>query len=152
VRQKKEGCSFKFLSTMGCGSSRPYTKKDVETYIKKNQLRLPSPELVDGSIKLTSHDGFYNASSLLDSTWLHGKMTNNEYRQSIEHINERIAQSIIGTSNFLRINQIPKVQSTRLAIEELNAKYTGRVHFVYQTNDQENSINSTESFIFINFK
>lgn len=137
---------------MGCGSSRPYTKKEVETYVKKNQLRLPSAELVDGSIKLKSSDGFYNSSSLLDSTWLQGKITNNEYRDAINHINQRIAQSIIGSSNHLPINQVPKSQSTKLAIEELNAKYTGRVHFVYQSDEQENSINSTESCIFINFK
>jgi hypothetical protein len=137
---------------MGCGSGRPYTQKDVEKYIKKNQLHLPSAEFIDGSIKLTSNDGFYNASSLLDSTWLKGKITNNEYRQSIEHINERIAQSIIGTSNNLPINQIPKSQSTKLAIAELNDKYKGRVQFAYQTNDQGNSLYPTESFIFINFK
>jgi hypothetical protein len=137
---------------MGCGSGRPYTEKDVETYIKKNQLRLPSPELVDGSIKLISTDGFYNSSSLLDATWLQGKITNNEYRQAIEHINQRIAQAVIGTSNTLPIKEIPKTQSTILAIQELNAKYTGRVHFVYQQNDQDNSINSTESFILISFK
>jgi hypothetical protein len=137
---------------MGCGSGRPYTEKEVETYIKKNQLRAPSPEFINGSIKLTSKDGFYNSNLLLDSTWLQGKMTNNEYRQSIEHINQRIAQSIIGTSNQLPVNQIPKSQSTRLAIEELNAKYTGRVNFVFQTNDQENFVSPTESFIFINFK
>ncbi len=137
---------------MGCGSGRPYSEKDVETYIKKNQLRLPSPELVDGSIKLISTDGFYNSSSLLDATWLQGKITNNEYRQAIEHINQRIAQAVIGTSNTLPIKEIPKTQSTILAIQELNAKYTGRVHFVYQQNDQDNSINSTESFILISFK
>ncbi len=137
---------------MGCGSGRPYSEKDVETYIKKNQLRLPSPELVDGSIKLISTDGFYNSSSLLDATWLQGKITNNEYRQAIEHINQRIAQAVIGASNNLPIKEIPKTQSTILAIQELNAKYTGRVHFVYQQNDQDNSINSTESFILISFK
>jgi hypothetical protein len=138
---------------MGCGAGRPYTKKEVETYINKCQLRLPSAELVDGGvIKLTSNDGFFNASSLLDSKWLQGKLTNSEYRQAIEHLNQRVAQSIIGTSNHLPINQIPKTQSTKLAIEELNAKYTGRVHFDYRHNEQENSVNTTESYIYINFK
>jgi hypothetical protein len=137
---------------MGCGSGRPYTEKDVQTYIKKNELHLPSPELVDGSIKLTSHDGFYNSSSLLDSTWLQGKITNNEYRQAIEHINQRVAQAVIGTSNTIPINLVSKSQTTILAVEELNAKYAERVHFVYRQTEQGESINPTESFILISFK
>jgi hypothetical protein len=135
---------------MGCGGSRPYTQEEIESYIKKCQSRLPSAELIDGGvIKLTSNDGFFNANSLLDSTWLQGKITNNEYRQAIEHINQRVAQAVIGTSNHLSINQVPKSQSAKLAIEELNAKYAERVHFAYQQNDQENA---TESIVFINFK
>jgi hypothetical protein len=134
---------------MGCGSGRPYTEKDVKTYIDKNQLRLPSPELVDGSIKLTSHDGFYNSNSLLDSTWLQGKMTNHEYRQAIEHINKRVAQTVIGTPSAIPINLITKSQTTHLAVEELNAKYAGRVHFAYQQNEQDNP---TEFHILISFK
>ena len=135
---------------MGCGGSRPYTKEEVESYIKKCQPRLPSAELIDGGvIKLTSNDGFFNANALLDSTWLQGKITNNEYRQAIEHINQRAAQAVIGTLNHLSINQVPKSQSAKLAIEELNAKYAERVHFAYEQNEQENT---TESFVFINFK
>ena len=134
---------------MGCGSGRPYTEKDVQTYISKNQLRLPSPELVDGSIKLTSHDGFYNSSSLLDSTWLQGKMTNTEYRQAIEHINQRVAQTVIGQPSAIPINLITKSQTTLLAVEELNAKYTERAHFVYKQDAPENP---TESYILISFK
>ena len=138
---------------MGCGSGRPYTNKEIETYIEKCQSRLPSAELIDGNtIKLTSNDGFFNANSLLDATWLQGKMTNNEYRQAIVHINQRVAQSVIGTSNNLSINEIPKAQTTKLAIEELNAKYEGRIHFVYKQNDQENSTDTNESFIYISFK
>src|ERR1700739_4166905 len=106
---------------MGCGTSRPYTKKEVETHLNKCQLRLPSAELVDGGvIKLTSNDGFFNSSSLLDSRWLQGKITNSEYRQAIEHINQRIAESIVGTAKNLSIDQIPKNQSAKLAVEELN--------------------------------
>jgi hypothetical protein len=135
---------------MGCGGSRPYTEKEIETYINKCQPRLPSAELTDdGVIKLTTNDGFFNASSLLDSTWLHGKITNTEYRQAIEHINQRVAQAMAGSMNNLSIAEIPKSQSTLLAVEELNAKYAGRVQFSYRQNEQGNP---TESFIFISFK
>jgi hypothetical protein len=138
---------------MGCGSGRPYTKKEIDTYIEKCQSRLPSAELIDGNIiKLTSNDGFFNANSLLDAKWLQGKMTNNEYRQAIEHINQRVAQSVIGTSNNLSINEIPKAQTTKLAVEELNGKYQGRVHFAYEQKDQGNEINTADSFVFISFK
>ncbi|CAF1130272.1 unnamed protein product [Rotaria sp. Silwood1] len=138
---------------MGCGSGRPYSEKEVEKYIKKCQPRLQSAELTeDGRIKLKTTDGFFNASPLLDSTWLQGKITNNEYHQAIEHINHRIAQSVIGTSNNLSIEQIPKSQSAKLALEELNAKYEGRIHFTYEQNNVENSINTNESFIYISFK
>lgn len=130
---------------MGCGSGRPYTEKDIQNYIEKNQLRLPSPELIDGSIQLKSTDGFYNSNALLDSTWLKGKMTNNEYRQAIEHINQRVSQSVIGTSSTIPVNEITKAQTTRLAVEELNSKYSGRVQFTYQESPPE-------TFILISFK
>ncbi|CAF4573705.1 unnamed protein product, partial [Rotaria sp. Silwood2] len=79
-----------------------------------------------------SYDRFFNSSSLLDSTWLKGKIINNEYRQAIKHINRRIGQSLTGTLNNLPINQISITQFTILAIEELHAKYAGRIHFVYK--------------------
>lgn len=128
---------------MGCGSGRPYTEKDVRNHIEKTQPRLPSPELIDGSIQLKSTDGFYNSSSLLDSTWLKGKLTNNEYRQAIEHINDRVAQAVIGTSSTIPMNEITKAQTTMLAVQELNAKYSGRAQFTYRENPPE-------SFILIN--
>ncbi|CAF2635804.1 unnamed protein product [Rotaria sp. Silwood2] len=138
---------------MGCGSGRPYGEKEVKAYIEKCQPRLPSAELTeDGNIKLKTTDGFFNSSPLLDSTWLQGKITNNEYREAIEHINKRVAQSVIGTSNTLSIEQVPKSHSAKLAIEELNSKYEGRIHFSYEQNNAENSINTNESFIFITFK
>ena len=128
---------------MGCGSGRPYTQKDVEKYIEKNQQRLPSPELVDGSIKLKSTDGFYNANSLLNSTWLKGKLNNEEYRRAIEHINQRVAQTIIGTPKSVPINLVIKTQTTMLAVEELNAKYKGRARFSYQQDDPADPIKSS---------
>ncbi|CAF0970073.1 unnamed protein product [Adineta steineri] len=138
---------------MGCGAGRPYTKKDIEIYLNKNQLRLPSAELVEGgTIKLKTNDGFFNSSTLLDSKWLQNKMTNSEYHQAIEHINQRVAHAVLGTSTTLPINQIPKSQTALLAVEELNDKYKGRVHFLFQHTEQENSINATESFLYINFK
>ena len=138
---------------MGCGSGRPYTEKDIEMYVKKNQVRLPSAELIDGTtIRLKSDDGFFNASSLLDSTWFKGKMSNHEYSQSIEHINQRVAQCLIGASNNLSISQIPKAQSTKLAIQELNAKYADRVTFAFEANDDPNSTDASHSFLYIKVK
>ena len=128
---------------MGCGSGRPYTQKDVEKYIEKNQQRLPSPELVDGSIKLKSTDGFYNANPHLDATRLKGKLTNDEYCQAIKHINQRVAQTIIGTPKSVPINLVIKTQTTMLAVEELNAKYKGRARFSYQQDDPADPIKSS---------
>ena len=128
---------------MGCGSGRTYTQKDVDKYIEENQQRLPSPELVDGSIKLKSTDGFYNANSLLNSTWLKGKLNNEEYRRAIEHINQRVAQTIIGTPKSVPINLVIKTQTTMLAVEELNAKYKGRARFSYQQDDPADPIKSS---------
>ena len=128
---------------MGCGSGRPYTQKDVDKYIEENQHRVPSPELVDGSIKLKSTDGFYNANSLLNSTWLKGKLNNEEYRRAIEHINQRVAQTIIGTPKSVPINLVIKTQTTMLAVEELNAKYKGRARFSYQQDDPADPIKSS---------
>ncbi|CAF1401704.1 unnamed protein product [Rotaria sordida] len=134
---------------MDCGRGRTYTEK----HINNCQSRLPSAELIDNNIiKLISYDRFFNSSSLLDSTWLKGKIINNEYRQAIKHINRRIGQSLIGTLNNLPINQISITQFTILAIEELHAKYAGRIHFVYKKNDQPSEFNTPQSFIFINSK
>ncbi|CAF1077496.1 unnamed protein product [Rotaria sordida] len=97
------------------------------------QSRLRLAKLLDNNIfKLTSYDGFFNS--------------------TIEHINQRISQSLVGTSNNLPINQIPITQSTILAIEELNAKYAGRIHFVYKKNDQANEINTSQSFFLLILK
>ncbi|CAF1221062.1 unnamed protein product [Rotaria sordida] len=92
----------------------PLTKNNCQSHLR-------SAKLIDNNIfKLTSYDGFSNSSLLFDSTWLKGKITNNEYRQAIEQINQRIGQSLVGASNNLPLNQIPITQSTILAIEELN--------------------------------
>ncbi|CAF4818682.1 unnamed protein product, partial [Rotaria sp. Silwood2] len=108
-------------------------KNILKKHINNCQSHLPSAELIDNNIiKLTSYDRFFNSSSLLDSTWLKGKIINNEYRQAIKHINRRIGQSLTGTLNNLPINQISITQFTILAIEELHAKYAGRIHFVYK--------------------
>ncbi|CAF4183814.1 unnamed protein product, partial [Rotaria sordida] len=70
------------------------------------QSRLRLAKLLDNNIfKLTSYDGFFNS--------------------TIEQINQRIDQLLVGTSNNLPINQIPITQSTILAVEKLNAKYAG---------------------------
>lgn len=138
---------------MGCGNGRPYTEKEVTAYVEKCQSRLPSAEITeDNSIKLRSVDGFFNASPLLDSTWLQGKITNDEYRQAIQHINQRVAQSVIGASNILPISQIPKSQSAKLAIEELNAKHGTLVYFAYIKDSQENPSDRNESYVYISFK
>lgn len=138
---------------MGCGAGRSYTERDVTAHISKGQTRLPSAELVDGDvIKLTSKGGFFNASSLLDAQWLKGKMTNSEYRQAIEHINERVGQSVVGSSARLSIDDVPKSQSAKLAVDELNEKYRGRVQFAFRRDEKENSMSNGESFILISFK
>ena len=116
---------------MGCGTSRLYTQEEIQRHLKDIQARLPSAELLDDQrIQLTKKHGFFNSSALLDSSWLNNhRWTNDGYREAIDHLNQRIAQSIVGTPKDLSIEQVPTSQATKLALQELNAKYEGRAQF-----------------------
>ena len=144
--------TFSLLINMGCGGSQVYTENDVKKYLNDNILRYPSAELVDGTIRLKSLDGFFNSNSLLDSSWLQGKLTNQEYRQAIEHVNQRVSQATIGTPKHVSIDQVQKAQTTLLAVEELNGKYSERARFKYEYTQQENTIQPAESYLIISFK
>ena len=126
---------------MGCGTSHFYTAKEVQRHLDEKHARLPSAELLpDQTIQLTKKHGFFNASSLLNSTWLRDRLTNDEYRQAIVHVNERLAQSMVGTAKQLPIESVPTYQTLKLALEELNSKYVGRAHFSCATEEDSAKI------------
>lgn len=116
---------------MGCGASGFYTQEEIQRHLRDIQDRLPSGELLDDQrIELTKKHGFFNSSALLNSSWLNNhRWTNDGYRQAIEHLNQRIAQSIVGTPKDLPIEQVPTSQATKLARQELNDKYEGQAQF-----------------------
>lgn len=147
--KKNPLCKQTLKKIMGCGSAHAYAQTDIDEYLRKNQFRSPSPELVDGKIKLTSDNGFFNSNPLLDSTWLQGKITNKEYQQAIEHINQRVAQTMVGASKSLSVDEIPKVQSTKLAIDELNEKFLTKMKFSYVNETEHETMNRHRSFVLI---
>ena len=133
---------------MGCGSSSVYTREELDTYLSKQQQRYPSAELLDGKqIQLVSDDGFFNSNALLDASWLQGRLTNDEYRRCIDHINERVAQTKVGQVKSLALSEISAYQSTKLAVGELNEKYLGKVRFTYHTEENE----AKRSFLRLDF-
>lgn len=115
-----------------------YTREEIDAYLHKHAERYPSAELSDGrAIQLSSDDGFFNGNALLDASWLRGRVTNDEYRQCIAHINERVAQTKVGQAKSVVLGAIPVYQSTKLAVGELNEKFNGKVRFTFHQGENE---------------
>ncbi|CAF0995409.1 unnamed protein product [Rotaria sp. Silwood1] len=133
-----------------CGMFGHYTEADIETEIANFTPRLPVAELMNGGIiKLQGANGFFNPNSLLDSTWLKGKMTPEEYYQAIDYINKCTGKSQVGLSKVFSVSERPmraqlRSQAGLAAVEEINKQYP-TVRFTYQQTAQDMQINTSYS-------
>ena len=135
---------------MGCGSGlfSPYTAEELDMEVNKLAPRLPIAELMNGGIiKLEGANGLFNPNSLLDPSWLKGKLTIDEYISSINYINKCAAHSYIGLSKIystsqraMRLNLITNAASQ--AVQQLNERYSS-VRFTYQTTAENTQINTS---------
>jgi hypothetical protein len=72
---------------------------------------------------------FFNPNSLLELSWLKGKITEIEYQQAIKYINQCAAQSIVGMRNtILWTKNIPErehrtTEAIQEAIKKINDKH-----------------------------
>ena len=137
---------------MGCGSSlfSPYTLEETEAEISQLVPRLPVAELMNGGIiKLVGANGFFNPNSLLDPSWLKGKITVEEYRAAIDLINKRTAHVHIGLSKIYGASQRPvrenlRTQAGMATVQELNQRYPS-VRFTYQATAENMQVNTSWS-------
>jgi hypothetical protein len=137
---------------MGCGSSlfSPYTLEETEAEIAQLVPRLPVAELMNGGIiKLEGANGFFNPNSLLDPSWLKGKLTPEEYRAAIDLINKLTAHSHIGLRKMYTASDRPvrenlRTQAGMAAVQELNQRYPS-VRFTYQPTAENMQVNTSWS-------
>ena len=135
---------------MGCKNSvlSGYTAEQLDEEVAQLTPRLPVAELMNGGIiKLEGPNGFFNPESLLDPSWLRGRMTLDEYRDAIYHINKCTAYSQIGLSKIYMTSEMPMRDKLRseagmAAVEEVNQRHRS-VRFTYQRTNENMQINTS---------
>jgi hypothetical protein len=135
---------------MGCASSvfSAYTVEEAEAEIAQLTPRLPFAELMNGGIiKLQGASGFFNPNSLLDPSWLKGKLTVEEYWQAIDYINKCTAHTHVGLSKVYNTSERPmrenlKTQAGMAAVQQLNERFKS-VRFTYQQTAENMRINTS---------
>ena len=116
------------------------TEKTAVLQRKVNDLvpHLPVAELMNGGIiRLTGFVGFFNPDSLLEPSWLKGKMTEEEYKQAINHVNTSVVESQADFAAIVNIYDFTNrhgaiEQAAKTAVDDINKK-TGSVRFTYQS-------------------
>jgi hypothetical protein len=130
-----------------CVLCTPYTQQDIDNEIATLTPRLPVAVLMNGGIiKLEGANGFFNPNSLLDPSWLKGKMTQQQYYEAIDYINKCTGYTHIGMSRGYSPSEIPMRQQLRIqagmaAVEKINEKNPS-VHFTYQQTVENMQINT----------
>lgn len=134
------------MGSGGSGGNVPENQSDdVVNEITMMTPYLPVAELLNGGIiRLTGLQGFFNVDSLLEPAWLKGKMTLEEYRAAIRHVNERAIRVQLSFPKYFVLNHTmdaerAKAKSGTAAVEELNRRYKS-VRFTYQPGMKEGRI------------
>lgn len=135
---------------MGCtsGMFAPYTAQELEMEAAKVVPRLPVAELMNGGIiRLEGANGLFNPYSLLDPSWLKGKITPDEYVQAIQYINQCATHSHVGLSRIYTTTERPMrlqllVNAGMNAVQELNQRHRA-VRFTYQQTIEDIPINTS---------
>ena len=135
---------------MGCTSGlfAPYTIEELEMEVAKIAPRLPVAELMNGGIiKLEGANGVFNPNSLLDPSWLKGRMTGDEYFQAISYINKCAACSHVGLSKMYSTTERPMrlqllTNAGMAAVQQLNENHKS-VRFTYQPTIEDTMINTS---------
>jgi hypothetical protein len=130
---------------MGCVNTTlfsPYTQQEIDQEMAKVVPRLPVAELMNGGIiKLEGANGFFNPNSLLDPSWLRGKMTIEDYVQAIDYINKCTGYTHIGLSKMYSTTDAPlrldlKTRAGMAAVQQINERFPS-VHITYQQTAQD---------------
>jgi hypothetical protein len=130
---------------MGCANTTlfsPYTQQEIDQEIAQLTPRLPVAELMNGGIiKLEGANGFFNPNSLLDPSWLRGKMTVEEFAQAINYINQCTGYTHIGLSKMYSTTDVPlrldlKIRAGMAAVQQINERFPS-IRFTYQPTAQD---------------
>lgn len=98
----------------------------------------------NGVIKLVGCNGYFKPNSLLDPSWLKGKMTIEEYTYAINYINQCASHSQLGWAK--KSNESEKVmrfnlrnQAAMATVQQLNEQFKS-VHFTYEQTAEDITI------------
>lgn len=137
---------------MGCTAitslMSPYTAEEIQQELARVTPLLPVAELMNGGIiKLEGAEGLFNPNSLLDPSWLKGRMTLEEYVQAINYINQCAAQTHVGLNKIHSVSERPmrlnmKVQAGMAAVQTINERFKS-IHITYQQTGQDMQINTS---------
>jgi hypothetical protein len=123
-----------------------YTEEEVEIQLANFAPQLPMAELMNGGIiKVPGANGIFNPNSLLDPSWLRGKMAPEEYREAINYINRRATHAHVGLTKAHLITELTHrqnllIEAASAAVEEIKTRFPS-VQFTFQataTNMQMN--------------
>ncbi|CAF3078665.1 unnamed protein product [Rotaria sp. Silwood2] len=136
---------------MGCGVLyTTYTQQDIDTEIAALTPRLPVAVLMNGGIiKLEGANGFFNPNSLLDPSWLKGRMTPRQYYEAIDYINKCTGYTHIGLTRAFpvyerQMRQQLRVQAGTAAVQTINENNPS-VHFTYQQTAESKAMDTSWS-------
>lgn len=117
------------------GSERSFD--EIEAEVKQLTRHLPIAELLNGGIiQLKGLMGYFNVDSILEPSWLKGKITLDEFRSAIEYINKcTIAVQMNSPRLFSRLalHQVEKAKAAAgtAAVEKINRQHKS-IRFTYQ--------------------
>ena len=103
----------------------------------------------DGAIKLEGSNGLFNSNSLLDPSWLKGKMTVDEYSEAITYINKCTSYTEIGLSILCTESELPmrknlKTEASMAAVQQLNERFRS-VRFTIQETSEMMQIDVSQN-------
>ena len=122
---------------MGAGAIVRIKSTTIEDEVAAFTTCLPMAEQLNGGlIRLPGASGYFNPDSLLEPSWLKGKMTVDEYRSAIKYINSCAvrAQSEVKNSLYTKgtyEREKAKAETGRAAVQKINEQHKS-VRFTYQ--------------------
>ena len=121
---------------MGAGAAGT-ASTTIEEEVAAFTACLPMAEQLNGGlIRLAGAGGYFNPNSLLESSWLKGKMTMEEYRTAINYINDCAIRSQSEITSLIwsqgtHEREMAKAMASQAGVQKINAKNKS-VHFTYQ--------------------
>lgn len=127
---------------MGTGAVETSTSMNIEDEIAAFIICLPMAEQLNGGlIRLTGACGYFNPNSLLEASWLKGKMTVDDYKSAINYINSCAIRTQSEMKNGIWSKEThdrekAKAQAGRAAIEKINERHKS-VRFTYHQSTEK---------------